>query len=80
MSASILSSTLQRLCIFPLFYIAVQMEDSSKADLFTEAYLQILQNASAILDYSTANIAFLTQGPRSTPNFLSSPGWLPGQC
>ena len=45
----------------PAFYIAVQMEDSSKADLFTEAYLQILQNASAILDYSTANIAFLSR-------------------
>lgn len=45
----------------PTFYIAVQVEDSSKADLFTEAYLQILQNASAILDYSTANIAFLSR-------------------
>ncbi|MCC2681000.1 MAG: hypothetical protein K0S36_564 [Nitrosospira multiformis] len=45
----------------PAFYIAVQVEDSSKADLFTEAYLQILQNASAILDYSTANIAFLSR-------------------
>lgn len=45
----------------PAFYIAVQVEDSSKADLFTEAYLQILENASAILDYSTANIAFLSR-------------------
>ena len=45
----------------PAFYIAVQVEDLSKADLITEAYLQILQNASAILDYSTANIAFLSR-------------------
>lgn len=45
----------------PAFYIAVQVEDSSKADLFTEAYLQILQNASAVLDCSTANIALLTR-------------------
>ncbi|WP_219906623.1 glycosyltransferase family 25 protein [Nitrosospira multiformis] len=45
----------------PASYIAVQVEDSSKADMFTEAYLQILQNASAILDYSTANIAFVSR-------------------
>lgn len=45
----------------PTFYIAVQVEDSNKADLFTEAYLQILQNASAILDYSIANITFLSR-------------------
>jgi hypothetical protein len=45
----------------PTFYIAVQVEDSSSADLFTEAYLQVLQNASAVLDCSTANIALLTR-------------------
>ncbi|MBN9133053.1 MAG: hypothetical protein J0H48_06760 [Nitrosospira multiformis] len=45
----------------PAFYTAVQVEDSSKADPFTEAYLQILQSASVILDCSTASIAFLKQ-------------------
>jgi len=43
----------------PAFYIAVQLEDLNRANLFTEAYLHILQEASVVLDYSTANIAFL---------------------
>jgi hypothetical protein len=43
----------------PAFYIAVQLEDLNRANLFTEAYLHILQEASVVLDYSTENIAFL---------------------
>lgn len=45
----------------PVFYIAVQMEQSVSSRWFTGGYLSILQNSAAILDYSTINIGFLTR-------------------
>ena len=44
----------------PGLYIAFQMEQSVNSRWFTDEYIQILENSVAVLDYSTANIGFLT--------------------
>ena len=44
----------------PPSYIVFHLEQLVGSNWFTEDYLRILENAAAILDYSTANIGFLT--------------------
>jgi hypothetical protein len=62
----------------PAFYVALQMEQSVSSRWFTDGYLSILQNAAAILDYSTLNIGFLTRkGLNSRQLFYVPLGYIP---
>lgn len=63
----------------PGLYVAFQMEQSVSTRWFTDAYLRMLENSFAILDYSVANIEALVDKGLHRKQFFYLPlGYLPG--
>lgn len=62
----------------PDLYVAFQMEQSVSTRWFTDAYLRVLENSFAILDYSVANIdALVARGLHRMQLFYLPLGYLP---
>jgi hypothetical protein len=62
----------------PGLYVAFQMEQSVSTRWFTDAYVRMLENAFAILDYSVANIEALVNKGLYRKQFFYQPlGYLP---
>lgn len=63
----------------PGLYVAFQMEQSVSTRWFTDAYMRMLENAFAILDYSVANVeALVGKGLHRQQFFYVPLGYLPG--
>ena len=63
----------------PGLYVAFQMEQSVSTRWFTDAYMRMLENAFAILDYSVANVeALVGKGLHRQQFFYLPLGYLPG--
>ena len=62
----------------PGLYVAFQMEQSVSTRWFTDAYMRMLENSFAILDYSVANIdALVDKGLHRKQIFYLPLGYLP---
>jgi hypothetical protein len=63
----------------PGLYVAFQMEQSVSTRWFTDAYMRMLENSFAILDYSVANVEALVDKGLYRQQFFYLPlGYLPG--
>jgi hypothetical protein len=63
----------------PGLYVAFQMEQSVSTRWFTDAYMRMLENSFAILDYSVANVeALVGKGLHRKQFFYLPLGYLPG--
>jgi len=62
----------------PGLYVAFQMEQSVSTRWFTDAYMRMLENSFAILDYSVANVEALVEKGLHRKQFFYLPlGYLP---